>query len=164
MNNTIYILNEQMLASERKRFVSCIFDFFFVFVTMFLSGFIVVIVGNIFNWDIFSIWEKIIIRYTYSAFFAFLMVNYFFFESIFGRTIGKLITGIVVVNLNGLKPNFIVFITRTMCRLIPFDAFSFLGKSGRFWHDSFSDTYVVEKDALEKDMELFYAINLIGVQ
>lgn len=164
MNNTIYVLNEQIPASERKRFVSCIFDFFFVFVTMFFSGLIVVLVGNIFNWDIFSIWKKIIIGYTYLAFFTFLLVNYFFFEWIFVRTMGKLMTGIVVVNRNGLKPNFFVLVIRTTCRLIPFDAFSFLGKSGRFWHDSFSNTYVVEKNALEKDMEFFYAINLIGVQ
>ncbi|MCY1461177.1 hypothetical protein D9M71_788050 [compost metagenome] len=62
-----------------------------------------------------------------------------------------------------MRPNFKAICIRTLCRLIPFDALSFLGKSERIWHDSISKTFVVEKKDLENDMEMFYSLNLIGV-
>lgn len=93
---------------------------------------------------------------------SFAIFYYLVFESLFGRTMGKIITGSIVVDENGLKPSFGVVCTRTLCRLIPFDALSFLSKSGRIWHDSFSKTYVVEKKDLQKDMEFFYSLELIG--
>ncbi|WP_163397974.1 RDD family protein [Flavobacterium fluviatile] len=80
-----------------------------------------------------------------------------------GRTAGKFVTGTIVVNQNGKKPNLIAIIIRTLSRLIPFDAFSFLGKSGKIWHDSISKNYVVDKQNLIKDMEIFYSPELIGV-
>ncbi|KQB38401.1 hypothetical protein [Flavobacterium aquidurense] len=43
-----------------------------------------------------------------------------------------------------------------------FDALSFLGKSGRIWHDAISATYVVDKNALDSDIK-FHDLNLIGV-
>ncbi|WP_163397973.1 hypothetical protein [Flavobacterium fluviatile] len=80
MSNTVYILNEKLLSSERKRFIGIIVDFFFVYVTVFLSGLIMVIIGNVFNLDIFSVWEEFVIGYTFLAFFTFLIINYFIME------------------------------------------------------------------------------------
>ncbi|WP_338841443.1 RDD family protein [Flavobacterium ginsenosidimutans] len=162
MGDSMYILDKKLFASERKRFVGGIVDFIFVFVSVFISGLIIVIIGNIFNWDIFSIWGRFINDSTYLALFTFLMFNYLFLESFFGATMGKFATGIIVVTENGTKPNFGRIFIRTLCRLIPFDVFSFLGKSGMFWHDSFSKTYVVDKRGLERDLENFYSIDLIG--
>ncbi|MFH6998343.1 RDD family protein [Flavobacterium sp. FlaQc-57] len=164
MSNNVYIVEKKLLASDRDRFINCILDFLSVFITMFVSSLIVIIVGNVFNWDIFSIWEKFIIDSRYLACLSFLMFNYFVLEWLFGRTMGKLVTGTIVVNKNGLKPDFGVIFIRTLCRLIPLDALSFLGKSEMFWHDSISKTYVVEKKELERDMEIFYSLNLIGVK
>ncbi len=163
MINSTYILHKNLLASDRKRFESVIVDFVFVFISIFVSGLIIVIIGNTFNWDIYSFWNQFITDYTYLAFFTYLMLNYLFMESFFGATMGKFATGIKVVTENGVKPNFIKILLRTLCRLIPFDVLSFLGKSGRFWHDSFSKTYVVNKKALESDMEIFNFSNSIGV-
>ncbi|KAF2329648.1 RDD family protein [Flavobacterium ginsenosidimutans] len=162
MSDRIYILDKKLFASERKRFVGGIVDFIFVFVSVFISGLIIVIIGNIFNWNIFSIWGQFINDSTYLALFTFLMLNYLFLECFFGATMGKFATGIIVVTENGTKPNFGRIFIRTLCRLIPFDVFSFLGKSGMFWHDSFSRTYVVDKRGLERDLEIFYSIDLIG--
>jgi uncharacterized RDD family membrane protein YckC len=67
---------------------------------------------------------------------------YIFFEGIWARTPGKLIFGTVVITELGTKPPIGQIIKRTLCRLIPFEAFSFLG-SGRGWHDSISKTRVV---------------------
>lgn len=162
MKDRIFILDKKKLGSERKRFESGIIDFLFTFVSIFGSGFIIVITGNIFNWDIFSIWQKFVTDYTYLAFFTFLLLNYLFMEWLLGATIGKLATGMMVVTENGTKPNFAKILIRTLCRLIPFDIFSFLGKSGIFWHDSISKTYVVIRSEIEKDMQIFYNIDLIG--
>lgn len=160
----MYILDERLKASERKRFVSCIIDFFFAFVTIFVSGLVVVTIGNVFNWDIFSIWRIIVLEYTFLAFFSILLINYLVLESLFGRSPGKFFMGTVVVDRNGLKPSFGFVFVRTLCRLIPLDVFSFLGKSERFWHDSISHTYVVEKNKLDFDIKVFYGVEKIGIK
>lgn len=161
MSDRIYILDKKLLASDRKRFEGGIVDFIFTIISIFISGFIIVIIGNVFNWDIFSIWQRFVTDSTYLACFTFLMLNYFFLEFFFGATMGKFATGLVVVTKNGEKPGFIMILVRTLCRLIPFDVFSFLGKSDGFWHDSISKTHVVVRRELEKDMEIFYQIDLI---
>lgn len=68
---------------------------------------------------------------------------YLLLEGTTGRTLGKLVTGTKVVDQNGLKPSFGQIVGRTFARFIPFEAFSFLGDSGRGWHDSLAKTYVV---------------------
>ena len=72
------------------------------------------------------------------------LVYYSFFETLFGRTPGKWITGTKVVNLNGTKPGFGRILGRTFARLVPFEAFSFLGGGDSGWHDKWSDTVVVD--------------------
>lgn len=66
---------------------------------------------------------------------------YVLFEGIWGRTPGKFVCGTVVVSKDGTKPTLGRIALRTVCRLIPFEPFSFFGERG--WHDSLSDTYVV---------------------
>jgi len=60
----------------------------------------------------------------------------------FQKTVGKFITKTKVVKLNGSKPENSDIISRTFCRLIPFDRISFLFmKSGI--HDFLSKTKVI---------------------
>ncbi len=67
-----------------------------------------------------------------------MLCYYFVLEFLFLQTIGKLHNNSVVAySDNRLKSIFV----RTICRLIPFDGLSFLGKKG--WHDSISDTTVL---------------------
>lgn len=163
MNNTNYIIEKKLLTSDRDRFFNCVIDFVFILILIFVVSFLIVITGNIFQINIYNIWADILVGLgIWGTYFSFAVFYYLFFESVFSRTIGKFITGSIVVNENGLKPSFGIICIRTLCRLIPFDALSFLGKSERIWHDSLSKTYVVEKKDLEKDMEIFNAINLIG--
>ncbi len=61
----------------------------------------------------------------------------------FGRTLGKMVTGTKVVNEEGRKPSAGQVLGRTLCRFIPFEAFSFLGAQTRGWHDSIPKTWVV---------------------
>ena len=92
------------------------------------------------------------------------MLYYFICEAFCnGKTIGKWITGLQVVDLDGNRPTIRRIALRTLARLIPFDYLSFFGTdkwSGEedldgFWHDSLSKTYVIQvnKIALFKAME-----------
>lgn len=71
------------------------------------------------------------------------LLYYFVQEAFFGRTIGKLITGTVVVNATGGRPSVGQALGRTLARVIPFEPFSALGKPPHPWHDSLSKTRVV---------------------
>jgi uncharacterized RDD family membrane protein YckC len=66
-------------------------------------------------------------------------------EAFFGRTLGKLVTGTKVVNEDGSKLTFGKAVARTLCRFIPFEAFSFLGGHDRpkGWHDTIPKTKVI---------------------
>jgi len=70
---------------------------------------------------------------------------YGLFESFSARTPAKHITGTKVVMRDGTKPDSTAILIRTLCRLIPFEAFSFLfGQFAIGWHDSISKTLVVD--------------------
>ena len=70
---------------------------------------------------------------------------YALMEIKYQKTIGKYITNTKVVDVSGNKPIASVIITRTLCRLIPFDGISYLfAKNGL--HDYLSKTKVVKDD------------------
>jgi uncharacterized RDD family membrane protein YckC len=70
-----------------------------------------------------------------------ILLYYAFFEGIWSRTPGKFLFGTVVISEDGGKPSMGQVFGRTLCRLIPFEPFSCLGKRG--WHDSIPKTWVV---------------------
>ncbi len=75
----------------------------------------------------------------------FMFFYYMVFEGFFSRTIGKFVTGTIVVNRDGYPPSFGQIVGRTLGRFIPLDPFSFLASRARGWHDSVSGTYVVRR-------------------
>lgn len=72
------------------------------------------------------------------------LAYYIALEVALGRTLGKLITGTKVVNAEGGNATLGQVVGRSFARFIPFEVFSFLGETGRGWHDSLSKTYVVK--------------------
>ena len=91
------------------------------------------------------------------------LIYYFVCEAFCnGRTLGKLITGLKVVDIDGNKPKVGKIAIRTLCRLIPFDYLSFFGTDkwsseenlDGFWHDSISKTYVVRMKKIAEYKEL----------
>jgi len=74
---------------------------------------------------------------------GFFMIYYIFCESLFGRTLGKLITGTKVIDLEGKRPSFLTIMGRSFARIVPFEPLSFFGSSGG-WHDRWSETRVVD--------------------
>ncbi|MEI9957598.1 MAG: RDD family protein [Ferruginibacter sp.] len=79
----------------------------------------------------------------------FLLFYYIILEGIFNTSAGKCATNTTIVNMQGERPSFAQILGRTFCRLIPFEAFSFLGEGARGWHDSLTNTYVT--DSINKE-------------
>jgi len=66
-------------------------------------------------------------------------------ENATGKTIGKMLVGTRVVTEKGTKPNLGTIVKRSLSRLIPLDVFSFISNNPIGWHDSISDTVVVDE-------------------
>ncbi|MCA9212233.1 MAG: RDD family protein [Planctomycetales bacterium] len=71
-------------------------------------------------------------------------VYYTLLEATTAKTLGKFVTGTTVVSEDGGKPTTKQIIGRTLCRIIPFEVFSFLGSRPRGWHDKIPKTFVVK--------------------
>lgn len=161
MSNSTYILDEKLLASNGSRFINYILDIVIILALIFVISLMIAFLGNFLGWNDLLYWLGNLSDLEGQLVFIVISVFYYSLsEGLFGRSIGKFVTGTVVVDENGEKPSFGTIFKRSLCRLIPFDAFSFLGSRG--WHDSISDTYVVNKKDLEKEVKLFHEFNLIG--
>lgn len=68
---------------------------------------------------------------------------YTFCERIFnGRSVGKFVTGTMVIRNDGLPLTWKDTFLRSLCRLVPFEPFSTFG--GTPWHDTWTKTTVVK--------------------
>ncbi|MDX6181380.1 RDD family protein [Flavobacterium sp. Fl-77] len=162
MNDSIYILDDALVASSGKRFLNYIIDMIFFVIAMYLFGLFLGILIAL-GFEGVSFWMQGLGDLGWNLIgITILLVYYTLTEGFFGRSVGKFITGTVVVDENGEKINFGSALKRSLCRLIPFDGLSFFGSRG--WHDSITDTYVVEKKALEESIKMFHDFKLIGVE
>ena len=126
---------DRPLAGKWRRFLTFLVDYILHFVFAFMVGIVLALVGagaalehmNRLQEFIFGI----LVFVTY----------YLFFESLWGRTPGKLVMGTRVTDLQGGKPSFRDLVKRTLARLVPFEAFTFFGTTG--FHDKVSHTQVV---------------------
>jgi uncharacterized RDD family membrane protein YckC len=88
---------------------------------------------------------------------------YFFFENFSnGRTLGKLITNTKVLSIDGSKPSMTQILYRSFCRIVPFNAVSFLGYNG--WHDSWTETRVINIRKYNEAVNAKMEIDNIGVK
>ncbi|MFD0894507.1 RDD family protein [Luteolibacter ambystomatis] len=83
-----------------------------------------------------------------AASYAVTIAYYTVMEGAFGRSAGKFFTGTKVVTLNGEAPSYGQAFARSLCRFIPFDAFSFFRVSKCGWHDTIPKTRVVRAGTL----------------
>ncbi|WP_264566521.1 RDD family protein [Flavobacterium sp. N3904] len=163
MKNTTYYLDEKLLASSGTRFMNYILDLVFYIIVIVFIAFIGAIVAALLGLSNLLLWMQNISDLQSNLIAIVVMIIYYTLtEGFLGRSFAKFITGTIVVDENGEKPSFGILFQRTLCRLIPFEAFSFLGSSGRGWHDSISDTYVVDKKGLEESLRLFHEVDQIG--
>lgn len=124
-------------ASAWLRFANMIIDYLAYIGLIFVFG---IIMYLIFGEQVDAIFDNIP-EFLFGL--PFYLGYYLVMESTTNRTIGKLITGTKVVNEEGYKPTFKQILGRTFSRLIPFEAFTFLGDPVG-WHDSLPKTYVVK--------------------
>ena len=78
-------------------------------------------------------------------FYIIFLSYYIILEYFFGKTIGKMSTKTIVLDIKNNKPSFWKIVIRTIFRIIPFDPFTFLFGNERGLHDIVSRTKVVQK-------------------
>lgn len=139
---------EKYYASE-KRFGDYFIDMLISYVLVFMGGVIVALCGV----------TEITDAGSYLIAFVVMFLYYFIMEATCGKTVGKMILGLKVVDRDGNQPSAGRIALRTLCRFVPFDNFSFLfgngwdkdGGLGGNWHDQWSHTYVVNMKEVKED-------------
>jgi len=135
-------VNDKM-ASQGKRFLNYLLDLVFIMIFIFAFYLIFLIILTIVAPSIVSDIEEGNKLFQYLVSFIVSMIYYTSFEAATGRSIAKYITKTKVVTEIGEKPNFKIIVVRSLCRFIPLDAFSFLFNDGSGWHDTISNTKVI---------------------
>jgi uncharacterized RDD family membrane protein YckC len=158
-----YIIPDEIIASNRQRFVNVVIDYVARIAITFLIGIVAGTIGVLTgNQEILLFFQNITQLQEITFGLLVLLIYYNVFEIFFGTTIGKLFTKTVVVDVYGEKPTGNAILIRSLCRLIPFEVFSFFGTPCIGWHDSLSKTYVVNKEDLRISKELFHSFAEIG--
>ncbi len=137
-------LADAVRASNGKRFANLLIDYVVLIILNIVLGIMLGLFLAVFfpeDLDSLDNYPKI---WDYLFSITIFLIYYITAESVTGRTVGKLITGTRVVDKHGKTPDTTTIIKRTFSRLVPFEAFSFLG-SEPGWHDTWTDTHVVEK-------------------
>lgn len=87
-------------------------------------------------------WEMLLLRYIGLA--INFIIYYTICEKLFrGYTLGKLITGTRAIREDGKELTFKDALSRSLCRIIPFEQLSIWGGNG-LWHDNWTKTRVVK--------------------
>lgn len=127
-----------VLASKGKRFANLIIDNIIRFIIALVLTYVMASVGfyliieNVFLDILFTL---VIILAYYSLMEAFLN----------GKSLGKFVTQTRAVQKDGSELDFRTALIRSLCRIVPFEPFSFLGDSNSGWHDNWSNTIVIDE-------------------
>ena len=163
MINDQFRVRENIYATKGERIGNYIIDRIIFTVGIFLFGMLLgMFLAAIDDVTLLYELENInpIIDYILSGiFFAF---YYILLEGSMQKSFGKMITKTIVVDEFGNKPKMSAIVGRSFCRMIPFNALSFLGDHGRGWHDSIPNTYVVSVQKLENAKKLHNSLKTLG--
>lgn len=157
-------VTHEMLAGKNKRFFNYVIDMIVMYMLIFFLGMIAAFIAILFELDDMLVWMQNIPTFqSYSIGICVVLLYYGLPETFSSRTLGKLITGTkVVMAETGTKPGTDIILKRTLCRLIPFEVFSFLGEHSRGWHDSISRTVVVDVKKYEAELYLKKSLDELG--
>ncbi len=163
MESKEFDVTDDILATKGQRFANYIIDWIVQYILILVLGFALALFAELTgNQSILDWLANISKLEDYLITFLVLIIYYSTIEILTSRSIGKFITNTIVVTENGTKPEKHTIIKRSLSRIVPFDALSFIGETSRGWHDSWTDTYVVKKGALDSKMKLFYDFEEIG--
>ncbi len=166
MKKNNFIVTEDLYADKGKRLANYVVDRILFYITtialVMLFTVILIVIGG--DAEQLAYELENINRFTDILITAVITLFLYFFSEILlkGRTIGKYVTKTKVVTYTGEVPDVGAIFTRSLCRFIPFEAFSFLGQTGRGWHDSISDTYVVDIEKFNARMKANEELDQIG--
>ncbi|WP_225585118.1 RDD family protein [Flavobacterium sp. MDT1-60] len=136
LENQVIKKIENNTVGARIRFVNFIIDFIVIFI-------LYCIIVPVLETFLPLVGRAQLSIYRLGSLVFFVALYYIPLEYGFQKTLGKIITKTKVVTLEGNKPELIDIISRTFCRLIPFDRFSFFYSRNGF-HDAISRTKVVK--------------------
>src|SRR5690606_30862015 len=164
MYSETFRVTKDILASKEKRFLNYIIDFVIQIVIGIAIGIIIGVISALTDsYGVYSLFietESRLMEYIFGIIIT--LIYYNIIETATSRSIGKYITKTKVVMVDGSKPKFDEILIRTLCRLIPFNALSFLGDLGKGWHDTLSKTYVVDVVKFEQKHQANNNLEQIG--
>lgn len=163
LDNTIQV-TEDILASKNMRFVNHIIDLIAQYAIIYGLAYLFFYIGEFTgNYGLNDFWNSLSKIEDYIVSYLILLTYYFLMEALTYRTLGKYVTKTMVIMTNGEKPTNQDVFKRSLCRMIPFDALSFLGTIGKGWHDSISNTCVVDIAKFEAKKKSNSELDQIGV-
>ena len=158
-----FSIDKNICANHWQRFAHYIIDIIAIYVIVILFASVVSFITVAFDSYGFVIWLQNVSDLEAQLVFIVFMLTYFIaFETFTSRSLAKFITGTIVVMEDGSKPDLGTITKRTFCRFIPFDALTFFSTNARGWHDSISDTFVVNKNRLESMKRAHTELDEIG--
>ncbi len=146
-----YIVDENSeqpysIPDRGKRFVNHIIDYILTLALGFVTGLVVGLMQTQ-NSFYYSERDAVLQELYYNLLGVFVFILYYTLTEYYfkGKSIGKFVTKTRVVRRNGGELTFLRCLGRSCARIIPFDAFSiFFRDDNLMWHDSLSDTMVVD--------------------
>jgi len=163
--SSIVIVDEAVFASKGQRFANNIIDTIVYYLLIYLIGYLSGWLYAAFGYEGMYNYITGMGPFETTVFnLAIMTLYYLFMEGFMQKTVGKLITGTIVIMDDGIKPELGTIALRTLCRFIPFEAFSFFNDSARGWHDTITNTYVVDAKKYKEIIERKESFELIGTE
>lgn len=157
-------VRQEVLASKGQRFINHLIDLVPQYAITYGLTYGFFYIGEFTGYyGLSDLLESLSVIQDYIVSYVLLLLYYIIFESLTFRTLGKYATNTKVVMTTGDNPTFKAILLRSCCRLIPFDALSFLGTNGKGWHDSISNTYVVDVAKFEAKKSSESELDQIGI-
>lgn len=125
------------LASGWRRFVNMLIDALGFYVLAIVVGVLLSFVDQ----SLLDAMTMYPLAYLFGL--AVMILYYVPSETLFGRTLGKLVTGTRTVSESGAPASFLQILGRTLSRLIPFELLTFVSKPHVGLHDRLSHTRVI---------------------
>jgi uncharacterized RDD family membrane protein YckC len=123
-------------APRWRRLANLLVDFVGITLTSMLFGLILGAAGRVLHFNA--------AQYTGQLFGCIVVFLYYLAsETLFGQTLGKLVTGTRVVTESGGPPAFWQILARSIYRLVPLEPLSLFNRHSIAWHDRWSKTRVV---------------------
>lgn len=107
MSNSTYVLDDKLLVSAGARFLHYIIDLLAFFVILILIGAVIGVLSALLDVTALSDWMNGLGDLGWNLIAIIVsLIYYIAMEGLLGRTLGKYITGSIVVDENGQKPDF----------------------------------------------------------